>query len=38
MMEQLIAEATECDFKVALAKKCQRLFQWDWWHLVFRYF
>ena len=43
MIEQLIAEATECDFKVALEtkkpkswlKKCQCLFQWDRRHSVF---
>lgn len=42
MIEQLIAEATECDFKVALetksqklVKKCQCLFQWDRRHSVF---
>lgn len=44
MIEQLIAEATECDFKVALeiketqklVKKCQCLFQWNRRHSVFR--
>ena len=44
MLEQLIAEATECDFKVALEtkkpkswlKKCQCLFQWNRRHSVFR--
>lgn len=42
MIEQLIAEATECDFKVALetksqklVKKCQCLFQWNRRHSVF---
>ena len=44
MIEQLIAEATECDFKVALetkktkklVKKCQCLFQRNRWDSVFR--
>ena len=44
MIEQLIAEATECDFKVALeikkaqklVKKCQCLFQWNRRNSVFR--
>ena len=43
MIEQLIAETTECDFKVALeiksqklVKKCQCLFQWNRRHSVFR--
>ena len=44
MIEQLIAEATECDFKVALEikkpkswlKSCQFLFQWNRRNSVFR--
>ncbi len=44
MIEQLIAEATECDFKVVLetkkakklVKKCQCLFQWNRRNSVFR--
>ena len=44
MIEKFIAEATECDFKIALetgkteklAEKCQCFFQWDRRHAVFR--